>query len=570
MPESTLPQPDTNNQKNHNLQNWSSPIPEDRWRGFRHVQRGVEAFKSLDSFEMAELSELDNCLTDHEKQTLGRLLARGKKDEIELFIRTHGANPISDPEGIINVPIGVAKADVVDLSKEASSEANASLLNGDVVHVLFQAGEASRFKRGPMFNLNILEVARELQDELNLKEELGQIEEKKKTFPPLIGQFLAEGPLGPKQFMLLRAGIRRIVQNEISAGRLSEKEAAKKYKEALQNQKVLSFIGQRGSVSASYDEALRKKFNFYGFNSQNIVTVEQELVHGLTATEDGKIILLKEENKSDAAGHLYAFLQATRTGGFTTYTESGRPIKPMEMDALAYLGGRGGKILSIIRINDMDRHSTEIINGKAYSYALSMFNNGYSNVIEGVANPSGQKGGTGTTFGDPETHVLTETHENSYPVLSRAFEKAINKYLEKNKGRHPAYNAMRQWADLSQTRLVLKEFGARIVFVPRQKEIDGQMVSYLGVDMPMGDLSLFLGHYRSRMFQFADSQGKELLIHDMKKKENLGIALRTILRQLEDPHIIAATKEIFNEKNQSFSKSENAPELYGAPTPEFN
>ena len=67
----------------------------------------------------------------------------------------------------------------------------------------------------------------------------------------------------------------------------------------------------------------------------------------------------------DAAGHLYALMQASRPGDFTTYTESGRPIKPMEIDAFSYFVTRGAKVLSVIRINDMDRHSTEIINAKA-------------------------------------------------------------------------------------------------------------------------------------------------------------------------------------------------------------
>ena len=80
------------------------------------------------------------------------------------------------------------------------------------------------------------------------------------------------------------------------------------------------------------------------------------------------------------------------------------------------------------------------------------------------------------------------------------------------------------------TRRVLKEYGGRIVFVPRQKTVEGNVISYLGVDMPMGDLSLLYSHYKSRMFQFAGPKGRELLTHDMKQKEHLARALRTLLR----------------------------------------
>ncbi|OVE78261.1 hypothetical protein BVX98_00905 [bacterium F11] len=557
------------NTKKVAYEKWSSPIPESRWRGFRSKHKGVEAFKSLEKFEQAQLSELEHSLEDHEKKALSPLLAQGKKDAIEIFIRTHGANPISDPGGSINIPVGVAKADVIDLAQEPSAEANAALLRGEVVYVLFQAGEGSRFNRGPMFSLNPLEVAKELSHELDLQNEIDEIERKKKEIDPAIASFLSDGPLGPKQPILIRAGLRRVVQDEVRAGRLDLAQADQTYQKALQNQKILFFMGRRGGLSEEHHKALSETYGFYGFHPQNLVTVDQELVHGLTLKEDGSVQLLTDEMSSDAAGHLYAFLQAARQGDFTMYTESGRPIKSMELDALGYLATRGGNILSIIRINDMDRHSTEIVNAKALGYTLSMFKKGYFNVIEGVANPKGQKGGTGTTFIDPETHVLTETHENSYPILSRAIEKAMKEYLKKNQGRHPAYNAMRQWASLQQTRKVLRDFGGRIVFVPRQKKVDGKQLTYLGVDMPMGDLSLFLGHYSSRMFQFSDPEGKELLIHDMKRREDLDIALRTILKQMEDPNIIAATREVLKKEKVPIEEPKEPREFYGAPVPEF-
>jgi hypothetical protein len=293
------------------------------------------------------------------------------------------------------------------------------------------------------------------------------------------------------------------------------------------------------------------------------------LASGLTADEEGNLSLMKEEWAKDAAGHLYALLQSARAGDFTTYTESGRPIKPMEMDALSYLSSRGAKILNIIRINDMDRHTTEIINPKALRYALTMFQKGYVNVMEGVSNPKTRKGGTGSTFDGPEIHVLTETHETSFPLLSRAYEAALKDYLEENKGRPPAYNAMRQWADLGATRRALKEFGGRIVFVPRQKTISGTEVFYIGADLPMGDLSLLFHDYKSRMFQFAGPEGRELLIHDVKKEEDMPLALKTILRQLEDPHIIAAATELLTGVPAPFEMAKHSEYFYGAPAPEF-
>ena len=551
------------------FQKWSSPIPEARWRGFRVKHRGIEAFKNHNQFEEAQVSELEHSLEEHEREALARLIKRGVKDEMEVFLRTHGANPISDPNGTIDVPIGVAKADVVDLKNPSTPEANAAFLNGEVVHVLFQAGEASRFNRGPLYKLSFFEVAKELAAELNLEADLESIQKKAATLPAEIADFLTQGHLGPKQMFLLRAGLRRIVQDEINNGRLKLDQAEKAYETALSQQKVLFFMGRRGGLSETHNKALREIFQFYGLDPQNCVTVDQELIQGMTLNEKGAVSLMGEDWAADAAGHLCALLQAARQGDFTTYTESGRVQKPMELDALGYLSGRGGKYLSIVRINDMDRHTTEIINAKAFTYALTQFQKGYFNVIEGVANPSGQKGGTGTTFGDPDVHVLTETHENSYSTLSRVFDKAMKDYLEKNEGQHPAYNAMRQFADLQQTRIVLREFGGRIVFVPRQKRIKGAVKTYIGVDMPMGDLSLFLGHYKSRMFQLRGPGGKDLLIHDVKKKENLPIALRTILRQLEDPHIVAATKEILTQEKIPFSEKLEEPYPYGSPTPEF-
>lgn len=549
---------------------WNSPIPEKRWLGFRDINKGVAAFESLEKFEAAALNELQVGFEGHEAATLGRLLARGKKLEAEVFVRTHGPNPISDPNAEPDVPVGVAKADVVDLHESASAEANRAILDGEILHVLFQAGEASRFAEGPLYRLNPMQVAARYPEDIELSFYLKGITQERTELSKATMDLLTETELGPKQPLLIRAALRRVIQNEIEAGRLEPSEALVRYRVALSKQKLLFFVSRRGDVNQSHDDMLRSKHKFFGFDPSNIATIEQELARGITVDEDGRFSFVDGEDFADAAGHLYALIQAARTGGFTTYTESGRPIKPMEVDAFSYFTGRGAKIMSIIRINDMDRHSTEIVNPKALTYALRMFESGTVNVIETVANPDGQKGGTGTTFGDPDIHVLTETHENSFPALSRPFEAAMQVYLHENQGRHPAYNAMRQWADLAATRRALKEFGGRIVFVPRQKEVNGREVFYLGVDMPMGDLSLLFANYKSRMFQFAGPKGRELLIHDMKKKENLPIALRTILRQMEDPFVLAAVEELASGRWLAFkADAPRAVALYGAPCPEF-
>lgn len=559
---------------------WNSPIPERRWLGFRRLNRGAAAFASLEAFEKAQVSELEEAFAEHEAAALGRLLELGKKQEAELFVRTHGPNPIFDPQNELDLPVGVARADVVNLAEAASAEAEAAILDGRIVHVLFQAGEASRFQEGPLYGLSPVSVAKSLlstpagpDDELGaaravLAGDVARIDAVRADLPREVSALIVDEPLGPKQPLLLRAALRRVVQRGIDAGRIPAEEASGVYRDALGRQKILFFVSRRGRVTQLHDTALRR-FSFYGFTPQNLATIEQELVRGVRADASGRFSLVDDAEAADAAGHLYAMIQASRDGDFTTYTESGKPIKPMEMDAFSYLVNRGARVMNVIRINDMDRHTTEIINAKALSYALARFADGYVNVIETVANPEGQKGGTGTTFGDPDVHVLTETHENSFPALSRAFEAARQTYLEKSGGHHPAYNAMRQWADLGATRRVLREFGARLVFVPRLKTIGDREICYLGADMPMGDLSLLVGNYRSRMFQFSGPSDKQLLIHDMKKKDNLPIATRTILRQLEDPHVVAAAEELTSGDVVPFEAAERRPFLYGAPTPEF-
>lgn len=564
---------------------WNSPVPEKRWAGQRTEFKGTTAFESLQNFEAATQKELEASLEEHELVNLGRLIQMGKKMELELFIRTHGANPIFDPQAELDVPVGVAHADKVDLFEPPSGEALEAILNGDILHVLFQAGEASRFQEGPFYALNPVTTAKKLcgydskqagNGHTNgheamiedLADILENIYEARAELPPDVGTLLVDLPLGPKQPLLLRAALRRIVQYMVASGEIKKGEASDVFAQALAQQKLLFFVSARGGVSEAHDEALRKQFKFFGFNPSHIVTIEQEPVHGLTADERGKISVLKDDAATDAAGHLYALLQAARTGGFTTYTESGRVIKPMETDAFSYLMQKGAKIMSVIRINDMDRHTPEIINPKALTYALRMFEKGYVNIIETVANPQGQKGGLGTTFGNPEIHVLTETHENSFPALSRPFEAAVQRYLEQTKGAFPAYNAMRQWADITSTRRVLREFGGRIVFVPRQKSLESGDILYLGADMPMGDLSLLFGNYKSRMFQFVGPNQQGLLIHDMKTKDNLVMALDVVDHQLNDPFVVATAEEICTGEPVNFEDEEPAA-LYGAPAPEF-
>jgi len=547
---------------------WDSPIMERRWRGYRQISRGIEAFSSLESFEQAEKSELEESLDDYERETLGRLLARGNKAELEVFIRTHGANPLFPPEIEIDLEVGVAWADVLDLKEPPALEAVKAILNGEIVHLLFQAGEATRFQEGPFYTLNPVTVAKNLKDELNLNGYLERIAKAGEAPSAPVSKFILETPLGPKQPLLIRAALRRLITEEIGAGRLSPREAKSAYELALKNQKLLFFVCSHSEVDKFHWENL-KKFKFFGFDPSNVVTIEQELVRGLNCDDRGRVSLLAEEWGKDAAGHLYALVQAARKGDFISYSASGEPIRHPDIDAFEYLAGQGGRILSVIRINDMDRHTTEIVNAKAVSFALRMFDKGFVNVIEGVSNPLGQKGGTGTTFGDPEIHVLTETHENSFPALSRAFEKGMKKYLEAHQGHHPAYNAMRQLSDLVATRRALEDYRGRIVFVPRQKEVNGELVSYLGVDMPMGDLSLLYRQYKSRMFQFTGPNGRGLLIHDVKFKENLPFALNTIEKQLTDEHILSAAEELHTGKILPFKKPAPGDTYYHAPAPEF-
>jgi hypothetical protein len=553
------------------MNDWNSPIPESRWRGRRQRQRGAEAFASLSAFEDASLSELEEAFTEQELKALARLLERGQKVELDLFTRTHGANPLFDPQAELDVPIGVAKAEAVALDDLPTADANQAILNGQVLHTLFQAGEASRFAAGPLYRLNPVEVARRWTDSIDpeTKYFLNTLDQTGLDVETDVRSWILGTPLGPKQPMLIRAALRRVVQDEIDAGRLDAADAPARYQAAIANQKLLFFVSQHADVNALHDQSLREHFSFFGFAPENMLTIEQEVARGLSVDGDGRVALIEDDHAHDAAGHLYALIQAARTGGFTTYTPSGRAIKPMELDAFSYAISRGAKYLNIIRINDMDRHTTEIVNAKALSVALRFFQEGVVNVIETVANPDGQKGGTGITFGDPDLHVLTETHENSFPSLARAYEKSVQAYLAENQGRHPAYNAMRQWAQLARTRELLRTFGARMVFVPRQKNVEDKTLSYVGVDMPMGDLTLLYKQYPSRMFQFVGPEGRELLIHDMKKKENLSLALRAIVSQLEDPHVIAAVKEVMGTPSPPFKKAGAPRALYAASCPEF-
>lgn len=548
---------------------WNCPVPEKRWKGFRERYSGIEAFRSWRCFEEAQMDELRSSLSQQERLSLGRLLERAQKPELEVFTRTRGCNPLFDPETDLNMVVGIAKAEPVFLDQPASAEANQAILMGDVVHVLFQAGEASRFNQGPFYNLSPVQFAIQSSNP-KWKPLLTQISKAAENLDSRVSEFLTYEKLGPKQPLFIRAALRRIVQSEINAKRLSVKKAMAVYEHALREQKLLFFVSQQGQVSQMHDDVLRKRFSFFGFNPENIVTIEQDLIHGLTVSAEGEVSLLSESWAQDAAGHLYALLQSVRPGDFVTYSETGRPLRADDFEALGYLAGRGGKFLNVIRINDMDRHTTEIVNTKALSYAMGQFRNGIVNVIECVSNPTGQKGGTGLTFGDLPYHFLTETHENSFPVLSRAFESALNIYRQAHQGRNPAYNAMRQWADLQATRTALRQAGGRLVFIPRQKELAGQTMTYLGVDMPMGDLSLLAHVYPSKMFQFIDEQQRELCIHDVKLQDHLDAALRTILHQVQEKHIIDAANEHHLGNKVDFSAFYNDPSPYAAPSAEFN
>jgi hypothetical protein len=73
------------------------------------------------------------------------------------------------------------------------------------------------------------------------------------------------------------------------------------------------------------------------------------------------------------------------------------------------------------------------------------------------------------------------------------------------------------------------------------------------------------------MFQVTGPGGRELLIHDMKQLDQLNIHLRTVLHQLEDPHILAAARELLLGETIPFIPASPSDKefVYNAPTPEF-
>lgn len=173
---------------------------------------------------------------------LGWLLSCGNKAEIEIFVRGHGANPIFSPQEPLGFGVGVAKADIVNMSEPVSEEAAHAILNGDIVHLLFQAGEGSRFKQGPFYNINPMVAADVFKDEVDTSAEIKKIEAAVKSLPANIAQFILEEAFGPKQAVLIRAALRRIIKNEIEAGRLTVDKAETRYEEALKAQKIIFLI----------------------------------------------------------------------------------------------------------------------------------------------------------------------------------------------------------------------------------------------------------------------------------------------------------------------------------------
>ena len=247
------------------------------------------------------------------------------------------------------MPVGVSKADgVVSLDDLPSVEvANQAILMMDrfLAHVASKPAKRAGSRKVRLYRLSPVDVARRWKESLDTEAKyfLETLDHAGHDLDPKVRAWILETPLGPKQPVLIRAALRRVVQDEIDTGRLDVTDATTRYKEAIANQKLLFFVSQNSDVNTLHDQALRERFSFFGFSPDNIVTIEQEVARGLTVNADGRVSFVDEPYGADAAGHLYALIQAARTTGFTTccYTPSGRAIKPMGLDAFSYVISRG-------------------------------------------------------------------------------------------------------------------------------------------------------------------------------------------------------------------------------------
>ncbi|MDE2008984.1 MAG: hypothetical protein KGJ09_02775 [Candidatus Omnitrophica bacterium] len=400
---------------------------------------------------------------------------KGIEGEINQIVDKVNVYDQSNPEDL------VLSDDVQSLAGFLSSpdvrvyqnEARQDLLTGDYVPQFIFAGAATRLNRGPMYNLDIWDIAVEMG----------------KAKP---GDAKSHMGMGPRQIMAYRLALESLAQ-----------------KNGLPVQEVLARQKMIVNVNADVEQIVLDDFlknDFYGFDPDNVYFITQPTFHGYKF-ENGRLVF-DPKSPTVPYGHGYNFMQLGQPGQAYTLGLDGsrRYLKGSVLSQFP-----DDALIGSHRINDLTKLSEDsVVSVDKLAFAIAKFEQGFDVVGELVDNPNKQKGGnvlknrkTGKSF------LIETSNVKGNPALIKLLDEA---------GKVGApYNAFRLVYKVGGLKKILQE---NLPFNLRFKDGEFYLEAVTGDVTQMPDTNA--------VFMNSGEQ-----IHDFKEPKNMDDALY-YLRKSDD------------------------------------
>ena len=324
-------------------------------------------------------AELLPLLADYNQvKSAGNDEARGLAEKkIDDLLNLSNVYKESDPNTLTLPPEG--KVESLAAFKESSdfgkyrSKARKLLLDGKYVPMYLFAGAATRLKRGAMYPLDLWSVAQDLELEI------------------------------PSEIFRLGMGPRQLIANYIKMKKLATEEGVD-LKDLMSKQKAVMAVNADIVESSIADFV---KNNFYGYQPQNVLWIEQPTYTGEEYDQEGN---LKSAPNSARLpfGHGDNFMQLAQKGQVFRINEAGERIYVQDKDVLNVLSE--DTYIASHRLNDLTKFSSQsVIDEDNLALGLFYHDQGYNLVGELVDNPTKQKGGNVVISPEKGKAFLLET-----------------------------------------------------------------------------------------------------------------------------------------------------------------
>jgi nucleoside diphosphate kinase/uncharacterized Fe-S cluster-containing radical SAM superfamily protein len=387
--------------------------------------------------------------------------------------------------------------------EEYLDKAKRAIVEGDYVPEFLFAGKATRLNKGPMYGIDLWEIAQDKNPELEESEYS-------------IG-------MGPRQILAYRM----YVEN-------AARELGVNVDETLSQQRIVIHLNDE--VEASMLEDLRAQ-NYYGFNPENIYFINQPEFNGARLTDDGDLEDVPGSRRL-VYGHGDNVIQLSAEGEAYQVSAAGEKTY-LSGDVLTALGDR---YVASHRVNDMTKYSAAtVVDTEKLAMGMYLQDQGHQIVADLVDNPNRQKGGTAVKTADGRQLLFEK-------LAAQGNEALMDVIAEMGEAGAP-YNAFRLLYRADRLKGLLEKHD--LPYYMRFKD------GYWYMEAVTGDLTQF-GDANTA---FVRREGDR--INDYKKASDAEVEASIEVLRAQNAELVAAGygPELFRDKAELRHEREHLPKM---------